>query len=526
MPSDNEKYILTIDLGTNGPKVALISTAGEIIAHEFEENDVILLPNGGAEQDPDDWWQAITKSAKRLVAKHPAQSKNVVAVSCTSQWSGTVAVDQDGQHLMNAIIWMDTRGEPYVNKVAGGAIQVEGYGVSKILQWIRKTGGAPTHSGKDPIAHILYIQNELPEVYAKTYKFLEPKDYLNLKLTGKFAASYDSIALHWVTDNRDIENVVYDDALFKITTLERDKLPDLKRAVDLLGDLKADVAAEFGLPPNTPVVMGTPDIHSAAIGSGAVKDFEGHLYVGTSSWLLCHVPFKKTDIVHGMGSLPSPIPGRYLLINEQESAGACLKFLKDNILYHEDALLTEANVPDIYKVFDQVAAEAPAGSGKLVFTPWLYGERTPIEDHTIRGGFHNMSLQTTREHLIRAVFEGVAYNSKWLLKYAEKFIGRRMDALNIIGGGANSALWCQIFADVLDRDIRQVKDPIHANSRGAALLASVALGYSSFDDISERTQILRTYTPNPDNRQIYDELFGEFLEIYKRNKAMYARLNG
>ena len=465
----NEQYILTIDLGTNGPKVALISTNGEVIAHEFEENDVILLPNGGAEQDPDDWWEAITSSVKRLVAKHPAEIKDVVAVSCTSQWSGTVAVDRSGHHLMNAIIWMDTRGEPYVNKVAGGGIQVEGYAIQKMIQWLSKTGGAPTHSGKDSLAHILYIQNELPEIYEKTYKFLEPKDYLNLKLTGKFAASYDSIALYWVTDNRDIDNVVYDNALFKITTLERDKLPELKRAVELLGDLKADVAAEFGLPSNIPVVMGTPDVHSAAVGSGAVKDFEGHLYVGTSSWLTCHVPFKKTDIFHGLGSLPSPIPGRYLLLNEQESAGACLKFLKDNILYHEDELLTEANVPDIYKVFDKVAANAPAGSGKLIFTPWLYGERTPIEDHTIRGGFHNLSLQTTREHLIRAVFEGVAYNSKWLLKYVEKFIGQRMDALNIIGGGANSSLWCQIFADVLDRDIRQVKDPIHANSRGAAL---------------------------------------------------------
>ncbi|MBT6323598.1 MAG: xylulose kinase [Anaerolineae bacterium] len=526
MQSDKSKYIFTIDLGKNGPKVALISTTGEVIAHEFEENDVILLPNGGAEQDPDDWWQAISKSAQRLVAKNQAQIKDVVAVSCTSQWSGTVAVDQEGNPLMNAIIWMDTRGEPYVNNVAGGGIQVEGYAIPKMIQWISKTGGAPAHSGKDPIAHILYIQNELPEIYEKTYKFLEPKDYLNLKLTGKFAASYDSIALHWVTDNRDIDNIVYDDALFKITTLERGKLPELKRAVDLLGDLKADVASELGLPEGTPVVMGTPDVHSAAIGSGAVKDFEGHLYVGTSSWLTCHVPFKKTDVFHGMGSLPSPIPGRYLLLNEQESAGACLKFLKDSILYHEDELLTEANVPDIYKVFDQVAANAPAGSGKLIFTPWLYGERTPIEDHTIRGGFHNMSLQTTREHLIRAVFEGVAYNTKWLLKYAEKFISRRMDVLNIIGGGANSALWCQIFADVLDRDICQVKDPIHANSRGAALLASVALGHSTFDDISEQTQIVATYHPNPENREIYDELFDEFLGIYKRNKTMYARLNG
>ena len=522
----DKKYILTIDLGTNGPKVALISTKGEIIAHEFEENAVILLPNGGAEQDPNEWWLTIIKAAKRLVANNQTKIKDVVAVSCTSQWSGTVAVDQKGNPLMNAINWMDTRGASYVNKVAGGAIQIEGYAIPKMLQWLNKTGGAPTHSGKDPIAHILYIKNELPEIYEKTYKFLEPKDYLNLKLTGKFAASYDSIALHWVTDNRDIDEIVYDDALFKITTLERHKLPELKRAVDLLGVLKADIASELGLPKDTPVIMGTPDVHSAAIGSGAVKDFEGHLYIGTSSWLTCHVPFKKTDIFHGLGSLPSPIPGRYLLLNEQESAGACLKFLKDNILYHEDALLTESKVPDIYKVFDQVAANAPAGSGKLIFTPWLYGERTPIEDHTIRGGFHNMTLQTTREHLIRAVFEGVAFNAKWLLKYVEKFIGRRMDSLNIIGGGANSALWCQIYADVLDREIRQVKDPIHANSRGAALLASVALGYSTFEDISEQTQILATYYPNPENREIYDELFEEFLGIYKQNKGMYARLNG
>ena len=525
MPSDDEKYILTIDLGTNGPKVALITVKGEMVAHEFEENEVILLPNGGAEQDPDEWWRAISTSAKRLATSNPTEIKHVVAVSCTSQWSGTVAVDQAGNPLMNAIIWMDTRGQPYIRKIAGGAIQVEGYDIRKIIQWLSKTGGAPTHSGKDPIAHILYIQNELPEIYEKTYKFLEPKDYINLKLTGKFAASYDSIALHWVTDNRDIDEVVYDDELFKITTLERRKFPELKRAVDLLGVLKADIASELGLPKDTPVVMGTPDVQSAAIGSGAVKDFEGHLYIGTSSWLTCHVPYKKTDIVHGLGSLPSAIPGRYFLANEQESAGACLKFLKDNILYHEDALLTEAKVPNIYQVFDQVAANAPAGSGKLIFTPWLYGERTPIEDHTIRGGFHNMSLQTTREHLIRAVFEGVAYNAKWLLRYVEKFIGQRMESLNIIGGGANSDLWCQIFADVLDRNIRQVKDPIHANSRGAALLASVALGYSSFDAISEQTQILHTYTPNPENRAIYDELYAEFLEIYKQNKGIYARLN-
>jgi xylulokinase len=138
---------------------------------------------------------------------------------------------------------------------------------------------------------------------------------------------------------------------------------------------------------------------------------------------------------------------------------------------------------------------------------------------------HNLSLDTTREHLIRAVFEGVAYNGKWLLRYVEKFAGRRFDGLNMIGGGANSDIWCQIHADVLNRTIRQVQDPIQANIRGAAFLASAALGYLTYEDIAERVEIVNTYTPNPENRKIYDELFAEFVEIYKRDKKMYARLN-
>ncbi len=235
--------------------------------------------------------------------------------------------------------------------------------------------------------------------------------------------------------------------------------------------------------------------------------------------------FKKTDIFHNIASLPSAIPQRYFVANEQETAGACLTFLRDNILYHKDELKQEFETQNVYQIFDQIAETVPAGSDRVIFTPWLYGERTPVDDHTVRGGFYNLSLQNTREHLIRAVFEGVAYNSRWLLGYVEKFIKRRFKAINMIGGGANSNIWRQIHADVLNRPIRQVKDPIQANARGAAFLASAALGYITFDDISARIQIANTYQPNPANRQIYDELFKEFVNLYKQNKKIYARLN-
>jgi xylulokinase len=525
MADNGTKYILSIDMGTSGPKSALVSTRGEVLDFEFEETGVTLLPDGGAEQNPDDWWNAIIKSSKRVLEKKLVHPDDIVAVCCSTQWSGTVAVDRDGNPLMNAIIWLDSRGSKYTREITDGLINIEGYELSKMIRWIRLTGGIPTHSGKDPVAHILLIKNEFPEIYRQTYKFLEPKDYINLCFTGKFAASFDSIALHWVTDNRDISNIVYDDKLIKISTLDREKLPDLRRAVDILGPIKKEVADELGLNRQVQVVMGTPDMQAAAIGSGAVRDYEGHLYIGTSSFLVCHLPFKGTDIFHNIAALPSAIPGKYFTACEQDMAGGCLNYLRDNILYHKDELLKDEGQQDIFKIFDRIAERVPAGSGKLIFTPWLYGEKMPVENHSLRGGLFNISLDTTREHMIRAVFEGVAYNSRWMLGYVEKFIKRRMDPINMVGGGASSDVWCQIHADVFDRTIRQVKDPIQTNARGTALLASVALGYITFDDVAENIQIANTYKPNPDNRGIYDELFAEFLNIYKNNKKFYERLN-
>ncbi|HKZ70050.1 MAG TPA: FGGY family carbohydrate kinase, partial [Anaerolineales bacterium] len=223
----NQKYILSIDMGTSGPKVALATTTGDILAYEFEETPLILLPKGGAEQRPGDWWNAIVKAAHRVLAQRLAPIENIVAVNASTHWSGTVAVDRSGQPLMNSIIWMDTRGAPHVARITDGLFKVEGYEIFKMLRWINFTGGGPAKSGKDSLAHILYIQHACPDVYRATHKFLEPKDYLNYRLTGRLAASYDSIALHWVTDNRDLSRVTYVPELIRYAGLDHAKLPDL-----------------------------------------------------------------------------------------------------------------------------------------------------------------------------------------------------------------------------------------------------------------------------------------------------------
>jgi xylulokinase len=508
------EHVLAIDLGTGGPKAALVGPDGRIAAHEFEPTPLELLGDGGAEQDPDGWWAAITAAVRRVLGGGEVDRADVVAVSVTSQWSGTVAVDAEGRHLYPAVIWMDSRGAPYVKELITGKLNVAGYDALKLRHWIQRTGGIPSHSGKDPVAHILWLRNERPDVYRAAHAFLEPCDYLNARLTGRQCASFDSIVAHWLTDNRDLSDVRYDPQLLEWAGIARSQLPELVPSASVIGTVLPEVAEEWGLTADTKVVTATGDVHSAVVGSGALGDYEGHLYMGTSSWLSCHLPAKRTDLLHNQAALPSAVPGRYFLANEHEVGGGALLWLRDQAGLVDD--LDDAN---------RRAAAAPAGSNRVIFTPWLNGERTPVDDHTIRGGWNNLSLSTTRDDLVRSVFEGVAFNSRWLLDTVEKFVKRPMDGLNFIGGGASSDLWCQMHADVCDRVIRRVAEPQHANTRGAAFVAWLALGRTTLDELNRSVTIAAEFRPDPAARATYEPLYKEFTKLYKAHKPIHARLN-
>jgi len=520
-------FVLAVDLGTGGPKVALVSVQGVVVGHTYETNDLILLPDGGVEQDPEQWWSSIVSGARRLLDQQLVPVEAIVAVSVTTQWMTTVAVGADGHHIGNAISWMDTRGARWAQRAAGGGMIVPttGYNARKLRQWLRLTGGVPSRTGKDPVGQMLFLKHERPEVYDAAAWFLEPMDYLNLRLTGRAVASFDSIVGHWVTDNRDLSAVHYDDQLIEWVGVDRAKLPELVATGSVIGHLCDQAAAELGLPTTVAVVAGTGDTASAGIGSGAVRDFEGHLYIGTSSWLSCHVPFKKTDILSNITSLPSGIPGRYWVATEQDTAGKCLTWLIDNVLYPDDELSVGARPDDVFARIDAIVVDTAPGSGNLIFLPWLNGERTPVDDHHLRGGWFNASLSTGRPELVRSVLEGVALNTRWMNQATEKFTKRRFEHLNFVGGGARSGVWCQILADVLDRPIRRLADPVLANARGAAFSASVALGHLGWEDLPSRIEVVETYRPDPATRATYDRLFETFVGLYKKNKGLYAKLN-
>ncbi len=516
--------ILAIDLGTSGCKAALVDLTGKVHAWQFCKVDTLLLPGGGAEQNPEDWWGAILQSCKAAVASKPADC-SVIAVCANTQGEGTLPVDDHGEPLCNAMLWMDTRGADLVRNTLRGRLNVSGYAANKLVRYIRLTGGAPSLTGKDPVGHMLYFKQHRPDIFRRTYKFLNVLDFVNLRLTDRFVSTFDSIATSWLTDNRDPDRIRIDDKLCRYLGIAKSKIPEPVPCTQILGRVKEKVANEIGLDPQTVVVAGAIDNTAAAVGSGAVKDGETHLYLGTSSWLGAHVPFKKTDLLHAIASLPCAIPSKYMMIALQATACGNLDFLVNKIVYDIDDLLENERPEDVYQRLEKVAAAAPPGSNGLIYTPWIFGERAPVENPQIRAGLHNLSLDHNRSDMVRAMFEGIALNTRWILQPVESFLGHACESITAVGGGASSDLWCQIFADVLNRPIKQVENPIEANARGSALIAAFALKKITMEDVSRLAPIRATYLPRQQTRAVYDFHFREFKQLYKAEKAICKRLN-
>jgi xylulokinase len=520
-----KKYVLAIDLGTSGCKAALVDFFGEVAGWDFRAVKTLLPHGGGAEQDPADWWKAITAACASVIRETGVKPSAIAAVCANTQGEGTLPVDRNGEPLCNAILWMDTRGAAHVKKRLGGPVNVAGFAPHKLLRFLRLTGGAPSLTGKDPVGHMLLIKHEMPDIFRRTHKFLNVLDYVNFKLTGRIVSTVDSLVTSWVTDNRDPRRVTLDAELCRMIGVPPEKIPEPVPCTEILGEVDAKFAAAVGLAPGTPVVAGAIDATAAAVGSGAIADGDVHLYLGTSNWLGAHVPYKKTDLLSAIASLPCAIPDKYLMIALQATACGNLNFLVDKILFPDDALRRGGKPKDVYALLDQVAETSPPGANGLIYTPWIYGERAPVEDRSVRAGIHNLSLEHTRADLARAVLEGVALNIKWVLKPVEKFLGKRCAVIAVVGGGAKSAIWRRILADVLDRPIRGVKKPIEANVRGSAFMAAVALGEMSFSDVPARVGVETLHHPSRENREVYDLHFREFKNLYDAEKGVSKRLN-
>jgi xylulokinase len=525
MDLNNKKYIVSHDIGTSSDKAILISIYGEIIAIERQEYPMQHPEPGFAEQNPMDWWQAICRTTKSVLKKADVHPKDVVGITFSSLMQNLVPVNKAGEVLHPAITWLDNRGSQIMRDKLWTWPRVQGYNVFKLLKFLTITGGTPGQAGKDQIAKILWLKHYKPEVLNDLYKFLDAKDFIIYKLTGSFVTSVDLAVIWWLLDTRKNKNVWHKD-LCKLADINIEQLPEVKKSSDIVGTISESAATDTGLLKGTPVINGAGDMTAAAIGSRAIHEGEMHISLGTSGWVGGHYRKRKIDIAHYTGCIGSAMPEKfYLGMAHQETSGLCLEWLKNNILYHEEQLLSEGKVVEIYQLLDDLAAQSPPGANGVIFTPWLYGERSPLDDDFVRAGLYNLSLQTNRADIIRAVLEGVAFNTRWAMNTLEKLY-HKVDELNIIGGGAKSDIWCQIMANILNRKINQIDDAQYAGAKGMALLASKTLGYiDSYEQIRDYIKIKSSFMPNPENRTRYDDLFKQFKKIYKNNRKWYKAMN-
>jgi xylulokinase len=498
-----DEHALAIDIGTTSIKCGLISLKNfkpvKIIS---KKSDIIYTRENWAEQDPEYLWQRVLE----LISQIKEESKYTISVLIfDAHMAGVVPVDKEGNALRNIIIWLDERASGLPRELFRGIIKLKGYSLFKLIKFLRITGGAPSKTGKDVLSKIIWMMENEKDVFSKTYKLLDVKGFLINKCTGKFVTSQDEASLTWLADTRK-SNAFWSNSLLKDYKIKKDLLPEIKLSTEIAGYLKGEVSKILG---NIPVFVGAGDLTASAVGSGAVKEGEPHIYVGTSDWVACHISRRKVDVFHYIGSILSAIPSKYLYVAEQEVASGAIEWAME-------ILGLERNYNEVENMVKRI------NESKLIFLPWLYGERSPIDDPIVRGGILNLSLETSKEEILKAVMEGVALNIKWIFPYVTK----EKEEVNIVGGGALFDSWCQIIADALGLRIRRLEHPELTGVRGLAIIASVGMKvYSSFEEACSNISIERVFTPHEENFIKMNKKFKEFVRIYKKLRKTYKILN-
>jgi len=515
--------ILVVDIGTSEMKTALISTSGLI--NDVRRTYPIEYPQPGwSEQDPTLISEALVSSIKELVVNNRDRLNSIRGITFTSQMMGLLPLDKQGKPLCKMLTWLDARSAELVKSLfSKGLIKLEGYQVRILLKFLSITGGAPGFSGKDNISKILWLKKYKPEIYANTNKFVDTKDYAVFLSTGKYITSLDFAFINWMMDSRK-KPYKWSEEICGMFDIDRSKLCDIELSTANLGTITAEFAQKTGLPEGLPVINGAGDLLTSAIGSGAIDKGKLHANIGTAGWIACHFPKKRKDLGHYVGAIASGMPDIYLILSKQETLGGGLEWVK-NVMYPKE-ILDKYSSKDLYQQIDVMVGKTPAGAKNILFTPWLFGERSPINNPYLRGQLFNFGMDHGRAELFRSVFEGVAFNLKWGLDIVEKLSRRKENEIRVIGGASNSSQWCQIFADVWQKKVLQMKNPQMASAIGASTIAFVGLGiFTDFSQVNQLVEVKQSFIPDSSKRSLYESLFAQYKELYARNKKIYEKLN-
>ena len=502
-------YVIGVDCGTSGTKTVLFDEKGKVIASATVEYPMYQIKNGYAEQDPADWRGAMLNTIQAVIAKSGVDSEDIKGIGISGQMHGLVMLDNDGNVLRKSIIWCDQRTEKEVeqmNELVGRDKLIEITATPALTGWTA--------------AKILWVKNNEPQIYEKCRHILLPKDYLRYVLTGEFATEVSDASGMQLLD---VPNRCFSKEICDGLGIDMSMLAKVYESCEVTGKVTASAAKLTGLKEGTIVVGGAGDNAAAAIGTGVCADGKAFTTIGTSGVVFAHTSKISIDPKGRVHTCCAAVPGSWHVMGVTQGAGLSLKWFRDNFCGSEKETAKYMGV-DEYYLMDNEAATVPVGANRLLYLPYLMGERTPHLDPNARGVFFGLSAMHTKKEMLRAVMEGVTYS---LRDCVEVF--REMD-INVsdmmaCGGGGSSPLWRSMLADLYNCPVKTASSK-EGPALGVALLASVGAGiYSSVPEACEAV-VKTDKVQEPDTKNVpeYEKYYRLYTEIYPALKEQFRKL--
>jgi xylulokinase len=499
------EYLLTHDVSSTGCKAALVSVDGQLLETAYESYPTYYPKPLWCEQHPEDWWLAICRSTQRVLESGSVNVDQILGMAFSTTMTNVIVLDENKNLLRPCIFWLDGRaGEEarFVMRRLGG---------ERVFTQI--VGGTP--SGKDQLPKVLWLKNNEPEVYDKGKYILDVSGYLLYRTTGEIAYEW-SIASGLGLFN--FKSKQMDTLLMRFFGVDPEKFPPLVRAIDKVGELTPAAAEDLGLRAGIPVFGGAGDPMMAAVGSGTVSEGDAYLNLGTSAFIGV-LTSKQVTGRRGLYLIQSADPNMLMLYGETSTAGASLEWAVRELYGAEPGA-------EAFAAMDREVEQSEPGAGGLIFTPWMFGERCPIPDESIRGAFINLSINRTRQQMARAVYEGIAFNLRWTLDAIAELYGIKCPTLRVLGGGAQGLPWLKIIADVTGAKLEVLPQPRERLAVGAALVAAVGLNiYPSFEALKPLVPVEQVIEPDLSHQDIYAKQYAAYRRVYPALRDLYHDLN-
>lgn len=503
-------YVIAHDLGTTGNKATLFDAEGQLCGSAFYGYGTDYARTSWAEQNPEDWWQAVCSSTRALLNQANVDKHDIACITFSGQMMGCVPLDAQARPLRNAIIWADQRSVDQEQWVSERIDRAQVY---------RITGHRLSASYS--LCKMLWLRDHQPEIFAQTYKFVHAKDAVVARMTGKFVTDpSDASGMNLY----DLEQGTWSEVILQAAEVNREQLPDLAPSSSVVGEVLVSVADELGVAAGTPVVIGAGDGSSAAAGAGCVGAGVAYNYIGSSSWIGVATRQPIYDPAFRTFTWGHILPHMYTPTGTMQAAGASYQWTRDQLALPEVQAAAAQGI-SAYELMNAEGAKSVVGANKLLYLPYLMGERSPRWNTRARGAFIGLTIRHTRADMLRAVLEGVTMNLRIILE-AFTTQGAQIAAMRVIGGGARGRFWNQLMANIYGMPIQRMRFLEEATSMGAALAGGVGVGlYADYSLIHHMNPIVETIDPEPGQQAAYRELFPVFEATYQALVPIYDQLD-